>query len=167
MTAAATTRNSVSAARKAPRQARRAWALPRASRKNGQNSTSPNTAASTICGRAASVNAMSAAPATTRRRSMKPPVVPDTHSPKPQLIRAKPIASGRKYMLGVRAKIKPPPATNIMMSSTSSTPIDVRGNHRREMRASKYAMPATYAQSQMATPSHVGNPVPVSNSHGT
>ena len=70
-------------------------------------------------------------------------------------------------MLGVRAKISPPPATNIMMSSTSSTPIDVRGNHRREMRANKYAIPATYAQSQMATPSHVGNPVPVSKSHGT
>ena len=98
---------------------------------------------------------------------MYPRDVPLTHSPKPQLTSANPMASGRKYMLGVRARISPPPATNSMTSSTANSPSDVRGNHRRTTFVSKYAKPAAYAQSQMATPSHVGKPVPVAKSHGT
>ena len=54
----------------ADRQSRRAAESPFESRKNGQNSTRPSAAASIICGRAASVSAMSSDPATTFPRSM-------------------------------------------------------------------------------------------------
>ncbi len=80
---------------------------------------------------------------------------------------ASPIASGMKYMDGVRAKMMPPPATNSITSSTRNTPIEVRGNQRLHTRDSRYISPAAYTQSQMATPSHVGKPVCVTKSHGT